>query len=122
MILLNDLFVVLANRESEKGFITSIELNARHIVYAGHFPGHPITPGVIQMQIVHELLEKRLGRSLQLIAMAQCKFLKILNPIETSRIVIHVEFHQIDELINIKASGENGKDIFFKINSCYQFI
>ena len=122
MTLINDLFVVLENRDSEMGFNTTIELNAGHIVYSGHFPGHPVTPGVIQMQIVHELLEKHLCRSVRLTAMTQCKFLKILNPVDTPRIVIHIELNQISELLNIKARGENGADIFFKINSAYQFI
>ncbi len=54
--------------------------------------------------------------------MTQCKFLKILNPVDTPRIVIHIELNQIGELLNIKARGENGADIFFKINSAYQFI
>lgn len=122
MTLLNDLFVVVENQDSEIAIITTIELNAGHIVYSGHFPGHPVTPGVIQMQIVHELLEKHFARSLQLTTMMQCKFLKILHPVKTPRIVIHIELKQIDELLNIKARGENDSGIFFKIESSYQFI
>jgi 3-hydroxyacyl-[acyl-carrier-protein] dehydratase len=120
--LINDLFVVLETSASEVGFITIIELNPGHIVYSGHFPGHPVTPGVIQMQIVHELLEKHFCKNLRLITMSRCKFLKILNPNETSQIVIHIAFNRTDELLNIKAWGENGTDIFFKLNSVYQFI
>jgi 3-hydroxyacyl-[acyl-carrier-protein] dehydratase len=116
------MFVVLETSVSELGFITTIELNPSHIVYSGHFPGHPVTPGVIQMQIVHELLEKHFCKNLKLITMSQCKFLKILNPKETSQIVVHIEHNRIDELLNIKARGENGTDIFFKLNSVYQFI
>ena len=122
MNLINDLFVVLETSVSEVGFITTIELNPGHIVYSGHFPGHPVTPGVIQMQIVHELLEKHFCKNLKLITMIRCKFLKILNPNETSQIVVHIELNMIDELLNIKARGENGTDIFFKLNSVYQFI
>jgi 3-hydroxyacyl-[acyl-carrier-protein] dehydratase len=120
--LINDLFVVLETSDSEAGFITTIELNPGHIVYSGHFPGHPVTPAVIQMQIVHELLEKYFCKNLKLITMNRCKFLKILNPNETSRVVIHVELTRIDEHLNIKARGENGTDIFFKLNSVYEFI
>lgn len=122
MILLNDLFVVLETSVSEAGFIATIELNAGHIAYSGHFPGHPVTPAVIQMQIVHELLEKHFCKNLKLVTVSQCKFLKILNPEETSPVVVHIEFNRIDELLNIKARGVNEKDIFFKLNSVYQFI
>ncbi len=122
MKLINDFFEVLETSVSEVGFITTIKLNPGHIVYSGHFPGHPVTPGVIQLQIVHELIEKYFHRDLKLITMHQCKFLKILNPNETSQIVVHIELNSKDELLNIKARGENGTGIFFKLNSVYQFI
>ena len=122
MKLLNELFEVLESSTSEAGFIKTIKLYHGHIVYAGHFPGHPVTPGVIQLQIVHELLEKHFFRNLKLITMPQCKFLKILNPNETCQIVVRVEFDRQEELLHIKAWGENGEDIFFKLNSVYQFI
>ena len=122
MTLIDDLFVVIESSATDTGFSTTLELNPGHIIYSGHFPGHPVTPGVIQMQIVHELLENHLGKNLKLITVGQCKFLKILNPNLTSGIVIHIELKEIDDLINIKARGENGTDIFFKLNSVYQFI
>ena len=122
MKLINDFFEVLETSVSEVGFITTIELNPGHIVYSGHFPGNPITPGVVQLQIVHELLEKYFGKNLKLISMRQCKFLKILNPDETSQIVVHIDFNGIDEFLHIKARGENGINIFFKLTSVYQFI
>ena len=122
MKLLNDLFEVIETTVYEMGFATSIKLNPGHIVYSGHFPGHPVTPGVIQMQIVHELLEKYFGKSLKLITMARCKFLKILDPTETSHIVVHIGFKRNDELLHVKARGENGTAIFFKLDPVYQFV
>lgn len=121
MKLINDFFNVLETSVSELGFITTIKLNPGHIIYSGHFPGHPVTPGVIQVQIVHELLEKHFSKNLKLITMPVCKFLKVLNPDEVSRVVIHIEFNRIDKLLNIKARGENSENIFFKLHSVYQF-
>jgi 3-hydroxyacyl-[acyl-carrier-protein] dehydratase len=120
--LINDLFQVIESSKNEDGFIATIQFNAAHVVYAGHFPGHPVTPGVIQMQIVHELSENYFSKRLKLITMPQCKFLKILNPKETSQIIVHIEFIKEDERISIKAWGENGKDVFFKLNAVYQFV
>ena len=117
----NDLFEVLGTSSTEAGFISTIKLNSGHIVYSGHFPGHPVTPGVIQLQIVHELLEKHFSENLKLITIPRCKFLSILNPNETSQIVVHIEFKRINEQLNVKAWGENGTAIFFKLDSVYQF-
>ena len=122
MKLIDSLFEALESSDTESGFVTTIKLNAAHLVYSGHFPGHPVTPGVIQIQIVHELSENYFQKKLKLLTMPQCKFLKILNPEEASLIVIHVEFTRTDELLNIKASGVDGTDIFLKLNAVYRFI
>lgn len=105
-----------------EGFITTIELNPAHIVYLGHFPGYPVTPGVIQMQIVHELLEMNFCKSLKLISMLQCKFYKVLNPEETSRVVVHVDFARVGEQVTVKARGVNDNDVFFKLDSIYELV
>jgi 3-hydroxyacyl-[acyl-carrier-protein] dehydratase len=90
--LFNDFFKVLESSVSVSGFHTTIALNPAHIVYTGHFPGYPVTPGVIQLQIVHELLENHFGRKLKLTDMPNCKFLKVLNPVETSQFIVHIEY------------------------------
>lgn len=102
----------------------TIQLNPRHIIYTGHFPGHPVTPGVIQMQIVHELLERQFCQDIKLLTMSQCKFLNILNPQETSRLVVHIEYNRVNNLVTVKARGgnENGTVVFFNLNATYQFI
>ena len=122
MKLINDLFEILESSVSETGFTTTIKLNPDHIVYSGHFPGHPVTPGVIQLQIVHELSEKHFQRNLRLLTMSQSKFLKILNPEQTSHLSIHIEFTRADEILHIKARGEYGSDIFFKLDGMYHLI
>jgi 3-hydroxyacyl-[acyl-carrier-protein] dehydratase len=104
------------------GFIATIQLDADHIVYTGHFPGHPVTPGVVQMQIVHELLEHYLHEDLKLVTMPECKFLKILNPKETAQIVVHLEFERTGELVNVKASAKNEDVFFFRLNAIYRSL
>lgn len=122
MKLINDFFKVLETSIGELGFSTTIKLNPEHVVYAGHFPGHPVTPGVIQLQIVHELLENHFDKKLRLSEMPNCKFLKIINPKETLQLVVHIEFKRIDDELIIKARGENEATIFFKLNATYHFI
>ena len=119
MKLLNDFFEILQSSVVDSKFISTIKLNPEHIVYIGHFPGHPVTPGVIQLQIVHELLELHLDRKLKLRKMPKCKFLKILNPTDTPQLEIHIELKKEEQLINIKAIGKNRFGIYFKFSSSY---
>lgn len=45
------LYNILSLQKSDTGFEAIIGLDAEHIIYKAHFPGNPITPGVILLQI-----------------------------------------------------------------------
>lgn len=79
-----------------------------------------MTPGVIQVQIVHELLENQLGGKLKLISIPQCKFVKVLNPNETPEIDIHLKYKWANDVLDIHCYGQNGPDLFFKLTATYQ--
>ena len=122
MKLLNDLFRIVDDVATESGFSTTIKFFPDHVIYLGHFPGHPVTPGVVQMQIVHELMENHFGRCLKLISIDDCKFLKILNPEEYGEIEILVTCVEMDSLFHVKAMGKRGSDTFFKLRGSYRPI
>lgn len=120
MKLIND-FVKVISLYKQGGLLSAeIELNPLHVIYSGHFPGHPVTPGVIQLQIVNELLEEQLAKKLKLKIMTKCKFLKVVNPMNTPRMTIQIEFVETEDLVNIQAEGKNGGDIYFRLNADYQ--
>ena len=58
----------------------TVRMNPEHIIYSAHFPGDPITPGVCIIQMGVELLGRALGRTLELSAVKNVKFLSILRP------------------------------------------
>jgi 3-hydroxyacyl-[acyl-carrier-protein] dehydratase len=42
----------------------SFLLNPKHAIFAGHFPGQPVVPGVCMLQIIKEGLEQALDKKL----------------------------------------------------------
>ncbi len=58
----------------------SFSINGAHAIFAGHFPGHPVLPGVCELQLVKEVLEQVAGRPLLLAEAAQVKFLQFISP------------------------------------------
>ena len=48
-------------------------------VFAGHFPGHPVLPAVVQVLMVQVVLEE-IGQPAQLASVPQAKFLTPLGP------------------------------------------
>ena len=53
---------------------------ANSIVFAGHFPEHPVLPGVTQILMAQMTLEDALDRPLDLSAITQAKFTMPLEP------------------------------------------
>jgi len=49
-------------------------------IYEGHFPGNPVTPGVCQVGIVQELLQRLRGVLLTLREVKNLKFVDVLRP------------------------------------------
>lgn len=115
---LNDLYTVNGT-ESAPGQITSeIRINAGHRLFQGHFPGAPVTPGVVQLQIVKEILEAHFQKDLQMKSLRVCKFLSILNPELTPVVQIRINYKQA-EMLEVISSGEFGETVFFKAQTSY---
>jgi len=119
MKLLNDLFEIIDSSGNGSGLSVTIRIKSDHIVYKGHFPGYPVTPGVVFLQIVHELLEHHLKKEIRLVEISSTKFLKIVNPEKENTATISVEVASKDSLLRVKALGKNSLGIFFKFDAIY---
>ena len=120
MKLAGELFTILDHSSHPQGAVFTLELNPGHITYAGHFPGHPVTPAAVQIQMVQELLEEHLGKKTRLWAIAQGKFLKILNPLEFPQIEVSLRIEAVEEDLNVEAQGTHRDFVFFKLNVAYK--
>jgi len=50
--------------------------------FAGHFPGRPILPAVLQLTLVRLLAARALGQSLLPLRVRRCKFNQVIGPEE----------------------------------------
>lgn len=86
---MQDLFTSIDNYLAQEGhYAFRVRLDASHPVYRGHFPGHPVLPGVCTLQLVRECLNRGTGRRFRYAAIRECKFLGMVVP-------------QADELLEI---------------------
>ena len=118
--LLNFFFEIIESGYSDGQLTSVIKLNPEHEIFEGHFPGNPVTPGVVQLQMVKEILENYFKRELKLISMSRCKFLNILNPNDTPVLTIRIEISEADDLIKVSATGLDKVNTYFKLNASYQ--
>jgi 3-hydroxyacyl-[acyl-carrier-protein] dehydratase len=135
MILQNDFYAIESSSIQQGVHTYTIHLNPLHHIFDGHFPGNPVTPGVVQMEIVKELLSTSLEKPMSLDTMGTCKFLAILNPNETPDVTVTLNVSNDDEG-NTKVSAsiveastplspqetteDNTPTSFFKMNAVYK--
>ncbi|MCH5599874.1 hypothetical protein [Niabella ginsengisoli] len=83
--LIDNLYTIEQFDNANEKLTATIIIDEGHKIFEGHFPGQPVLPGVCQLQIVKELLEKGLNKTLFLSEASQCKFLQMVDPTVTKK-------------------------------------
>lgn len=73
--------------------VVLIEVPADHPAYAGHFPGHPVLPGVVLLDLAQCHIEQACGLALNGLALA--KFHRVVSPGEDLRMEYQPEGGQV---------------------------
>ena len=120
MLLHNDFYAIAASSSEEDTYNFTVHLNPVHHIFDGHFPGNPVTPGVVQMEMIKELLSIALDKKMSLKSMGTCKFLAILNPNDTPDVEVAIKTSLSEEgTTKVTASIVAGETSFFKMNAVY---
>lgn len=120
MKLLNNFFKILSLNTSENKTVVSIELNAAHEIFTGHFPGNPVVPGVCMVQIIKEILEEIYGKEFTMRSASQLKFLAVLNPLQHQavNIELNVSGSQENELV-VSGTFQKAELVFLKYKATF---
>ncbi|PRX47388.1 hydroxymyristoyl-ACP dehydratase [Salegentibacter salegens] len=121
MLLKNFYSVVNSSEENGKHF-TQIEINKDHEIYDGHFPGRPVTPGVILMNLFKEEAERRCGCKLQFKKGNNVKFMAVVDPNTDAVLNLETEITEENQEIKLKGIAKNSAGISLKINSLYKKV
>ena len=103
MNLKNSLYTIVKETAVDKHYTFDLNLDKDHKIYKGHFPGFPVTPGVIQMKIIHELVEYKTGQKFNLTRATRAKFLRPIDPTKTSGITVNIKTDKTRDGLNISA-------------------
>lgn len=102
--LLDSIYTIIeSNTLDGEEVVYSIDLNGNHDIYKGHFPGFPVTPGVVEIEIVKELLGVYLNQKVALSKISNCRFTNILNPEDGSSCHVRVKFKSFEPQIAVEA-------------------
>lgn len=119
MILKDKFYIISEIKELEAGKIqASINIDEKHEIFNGHFPGMPVVPGVCMLTIIKEILSFQLKRDFILRSAGNLKFLSILNPKENPEVEVNINFENKEGNIFIpEATILSGAITFLKANS-----
>ena len=71
-------FVITSVEKQENGLRATVTLDDKNALFEGHFPNDPIMPGVLNIEIIENLLKEKMDKTIKQIN--QIKFLKPVIP------------------------------------------
>lgn len=76
MIFYNSLYKIITSEKTGTGHAMTLEMEHTHPLFKGHFPGSPVLPGVVLLQIIRECVENSFSKAifLEYKDIQQCKF------------------------------------------------
>ena len=113
--LIPDFYIIKDFKVNDNQVSADIELNDSHEVYSGHFPGQPVVPGVIQLQIIKELMEKSTNKKLILQRLTFAKYLKMIVPHQTPSLNFQIDFLIGESEIKFSTIIQSENIVFTKV-------
>ncbi len=100
-----------------------VTIYQQHPIFKGHFPGHPVTPGVCMLQIIKELGENWAASPLRLKIAKHMKFLAVINPFEHAQVRVNLLFEDLEDgLLSVKSTASFGETTALKFHGVFQKI
>lgn len=105
---------------SQDGGTFEVTMLEGHPVYEGHFPGQPITPGVLSLAMVRECASLLCGGELRYSAIKNCRLTAMIRPGE--RLIITIAIDQDLQLTATVATPDGEQKLqldatLFKVES-----
>ena len=112
----HDIYVVRSIDFDDSHCDAVIELNPESDIYKGHFPGNPITPGVVMIGIARELLARAIGTQLTLTGVPSVKYMSVLTPEASPCTTYIITYTVADGKVKAKATVKNDTTTFARIS------
>lgn len=122
--ILENFYTIKSNQISEDkiNHIFEIEVNNKHAIFKGHFPGNPVMPGVCMMQIIKEITESIVGKKLFMEKCSNVKFLEIINPDKTPELTLELLIVEMDSNVKVKNTTKFKDTVALKLSAQYRKV
>lgn len=87
------------------------------IVYEGHFPGEPVSPGVCNIQMIKECAEQVAGKSLLLNNLQQCRLTTLMTPVQHPQVEVSIHLEEKGDAYKLKATLGKGEEVYLDLKA-----
>lgn len=94
--LIPNYYTILQHTRQDEVDIFHVSLNSDCNVYKGHFPNEPISPGVCNIQMIKECLERIIDHPVLLHTIQQCRLTTLITPITHPQLDVRIQIKQQD--------------------------
>lgn len=116
-------FYKITSQEVNDGTLQAkVKLNKEHEIYAAHFPGNPITPGVCIIEILKAIVIKQFEKELVFNQVSNIKFLKVISPVDNPDVEYQIKYTASDLGIKVNVVVKNEESVFTKISGYFNEI
>ncbi len=85
-------YTITKHTQANKELRYWVALHPDHPIYTGHFPGMPVTPGVLQLAIIKACFEAFAGKVFYVKRAREIKFLGLIKPEETAELLVTIAY------------------------------
>jgi 3-hydroxyacyl-[acyl-carrier-protein] dehydratase len=113
---MTSLYTISNLTSAGSSFRAEITFNPAHPVFAGHFPGKPVVPGVVLVEITAAVASKVTDKELAVQEASVIKFLRVIEPLLNP--VVKIEgtiFEETEGRFKADLSFTAGDVIFAKL-------
>lgn len=120
ILLAGTFYETLESKQDAENISAQVQFRADHPIFAGHFPGMPVVPGVCQVQVLNELLNAALGAEFLLQSAATVKFLAPIDPVAQPIVNIHFTADKKEDgTLAVNGQFTGSDKIFFKFKGIF---
>lgn len=112
--LLNNLYTIQKITETEKIIQATVLLHAEHPIFKGHFPGHPVLPGVCMLEMITEITSSHLKERIRITSASMIKYLNMIDPNKDPLIQFEIKYEHGPTNIATQAKIYSGIRVFMK--------
>ena len=112
--MLESLFKIIIHHQRDQEISADIQVEKDHTIYRGHFPDFALTPGVVQMEMIRQVLGKAFEKEFRLKGSKSIKYPSMYRPSEKPEIQATLHYKQEGPLVKVDARLHAGDEVFMK--------